>query len=304
MQTSRSPSKLYDSFIEHFPGGVTVFNEIMRERADWNPLQIFEYQYYPDYNPQWPKKWTRFEALGPVIPCPKAIFSSFGEGDGEKRICGFVEGSDCTIISIGSHNQWDFEESMIAKHPHCRIHTFDCYVPSTVPTAIQSQVTFYPICLGLRDYTLPTGQEFISWPTLVKKIGLKHPPTALKMDIEGFEWTTIPAIIKSNVLVPDSFSFELHYITPVEVLKWVNRERTDPEIGLFGELLLSFGYVLVDRHDNWQCPECTELVIAKLLHPTRFHHGLHSSFHTAEGAGSTDEAQLKALELVAYPTPP
>jgi hypothetical protein len=261
------PSRVHDSFIQHFQGGQPAFNEAIRERADWNPLQIFEYAYYPDYNPQWSKKWDRFNALGPVLQCPKEILSSFGQGDGEKRICGFVEGEHCVIISIGRHDDWDFEVDMIKKHPHCRVHTFDCTVLATVPAAVREQVTFYHQCLGITDYTLPNGQEYLSWPSMVRKIGLTQPPTALKMDIEGFEWTTIPAIIKSNVHVPESFSFELHFGTPIKEMKWINRERTDPEIGLFSEMLFSFGYVLVDRHDNELCPQCSEVVMAKLIHP-------------------------------------
>jgi hypothetical protein len=238
-----------------------------------------------------------------VLQCPQEILSSFGQGDGEKRICGFVEGDDCVIISIGSRNEWDFEVDVIRKHPHCRIHTFDCTIPCTVPAEIKDQVTFYPYCLGLADYTLPAGNQFLSWPSIVRKIGLTHAPTALKMDIEGFEWPTIPAIIKSNVLVPESFSFEIHYETIFTELKWANRQRTDPEIGLFSEMLFSFGYVLVDRHDNVLCEHCTEIVVAKLVHPTRFHHNQHSVFHTT--GNSTDAVRpLPVLSIKPYPTPP
>jgi hypothetical protein len=94
----------------------------------------------------------------------------------------------------------------------------------------------------------------------------------LKMDIEGFEWTVIPAILREDVHLPHSFSFELHYETYVEALPWKGRQRTDAEIGLFMELLRDLGYLLVDRHDNAQCGCCSELVVAKLLPNVRYLH--------------------------------
>jgi hypothetical protein len=268
-------SKVHELFVKHYPGGRESFLEAVRERAEWSPLQIFEYMHAGRGNqdPKWGGDHGRFDAMGPVLHCPSEIFESFGEGDGEKRICGSMIDDDCVVISIGSYNQWDFEEAVIAKYPHCKIHTFDCYVTGVVPDQIKDQVTFYPLCIGVKDEVIK-GHEFLSWPSVVKKVGLTKPPTAMKMDIEGFEWTVIPAVIKSNVLVPESFSFELHFFTHIPEIAWCGRGRTPPEIGLFMEFLFNFGYVLVDRHDNPFCPHCTEIVIAKLLPNFRFaHHG-------------------------------
>ena len=135
---------------------------------------------------------------------------------------------------------------------------------------------------------------------MARKVGLTHPPTIMKMDIEGFEWSTIPAIIKSGFLVPDSFSFELHYGTRVPSVPWFGRMRSEPELGLLGELLVSLGYVLVDRNDN-QAPTavtwCSEVVIAKLLPNTRFHNSRRSAIHHR---GAKHESLLNVLP---YPTP-
>jgi hypothetical protein len=289
-------SKLHELFVQHFQGGEAAFQESIRERSDWSPLQLMEYNRIE----QWGNGPKRFDALGPVIPCPAPIFESFGQGDGEKRICGSMIDDACVVISIGSHNDWDFEVAIAQKYPNCRIHTLDCFIPCKVPAAITSQVTFHPICLGVEDATIE-GRQFMSWLTLSKELGLTKPPTAMKMDIEGYEWTTIPAIIKSNVHVPESFSFELHYATSVEQVPWAGRFKVDPELGLFTELLYSFGYVLVDRNDNPGCGSCSEVVMAKLLPNTRF---LHHSSAALQSNFATNGTHEKLLKIDPFPTLP
>lgn len=293
---SQQPSRVHELFIQHYPGGHAGFLEAIRERSDWSPLQLFEYS----RQEHWGNGWDRFKAMGPVIQCPAPIFESFGKGDGEKRICGSMKDDNCVVMSIGSHNEWDFEEAVIAKYPNCRIHTLDCYVDGHVPEAIKNQVTFHPICLGVENQVI-AGHRFMTWLSVVKELGLTKAPTAMKMDIEGFEWTSIPAIIKSNVHVPESFSFELHYDTSINEVTWKGRQRTDPEIGLFMELLYTLGYVLVDRHDNELCGSCSEIVTAKLLPNTRF---LHHSTLMLQSNFATNGSHANILKIEPFPTLP
>lgn len=295
-------SKIHDLFVQHYPGGAHALLEAIRERSDWSPLQIFEHQ----TSDTWGNKWDRFNAMGPVIQCPSTVLESFGSGDGEKRVCGNIKNDDCVVISVGSNNFWDFEEALIAKYPQCRIHTLDCYaIWAKVPPAIQKQVTLYPICLGQRNEVIK-DREFMTWMSFAEKIGLTKPPSALKMDIEGFEWTMIPAIIKSGKFVPESFSFELHYKTNkmFKSLPWATRLRTDPEIGMFMELLYSLGYVLVDRHDNELCGHCSEIVVSKLVPNTRFSHHLTHSLQSNFASSNQTVAQprKKLLPVDPYPT--
>jgi hypothetical protein len=291
-------SRIHDLFVQHYQGGTAALLEAIRERSDWSPLQIFEYQ----GSDQWGEKWNRFNAMGPIIQCPTGVLESFGQGDGEKRICGSIMNDDCVVISVGSNNQWDFEEALIAKYPQCRVHTLDCFaIWAKVPPHLQNQVTLHPICLGLRDETL-AERQFMTWLSFADHIGLTKAPSALKMDIEGYEWTTIPAIIKSSKFVPESFSFELHYKTNVmyKDLVWATRLRTDPEIGLFMELLYNLGYVLVDRHDNVFCGHCSEIVVAKLVPNSRFSH--HLTHSLLSNFATHNVSHPKVLNVDPYPT--
>jgi len=146
----------------------------------------------------WPWDHSRFDALGPVLQCPPAIFTSFGQGDGEKRICGLPHDASaqqaigapgspqCVVISIGSKNWWDFERAVSAAMPHCVIHTLDCTVKLRVPPALRNKVHPHQICLGEKTETVkPRGLRFMTWGDFVAHIQLKAPPVALKMDIEG-----------------------------------------------------------------------------------------------------------------------
>lgn len=146
----------------------------------------------------WPWDHRRFDALGPVLQCPPAIFTSFGQGDGEKRICGLPHDASaqqaigapgspqCVVISIGSKNWWDFERAVSAAMPHCVIHTLDCTVKLRVPPALRNKVHPHQICLGEKTETVrPRGLRFMTWGDFVAHIQLKAPPVALKMDIEG-----------------------------------------------------------------------------------------------------------------------
>jgi hypothetical protein len=54
---------------------------------------------------------------------------SFGDGDDEKRVCGDAfKTDDCVIISIGSMNQFGFEEAVFDR-TKCRVEVFDCFNP-------------------------------------------------------------------------------------------------------------------------------------------------------------------------------
>jgi hypothetical protein len=288
-------SKFHELFAQNFPGGHSAFQEAVRERADWSPLQIFE----NTKNDSWGVGHEKFNALGPVIQCPANLLQSLGAGDEEKRICGEMTSDDCVVISLGSNNQWDFEINVVKKHPNCRIHTLDCTLEVTIPAEIRSHVTFHPVCLGTTD-TIIGNRQFLSWSSVTRRIGLQKPPTVMKMDIEGYEWTAIPAIVKASVHVPESFSFELHYETYVEALPWKGRQRTDAEIGMFMELLFSLGYLLVDRHDNAECGCCSELVIAKLAPSTRFPHHHAGADMQSVLAGGVGHGSV--LHVDPYPT--
>jgi hypothetical protein len=248
-------------FISNFPNGSVGFHHALKERRQWSYLELLDnVGTLPN-----PNMHFVFHSLGPVIQCPSKLLQSYGTGDGEKRICGKMSARPCVVISLGSRNSWHFENDLVSMHPECKVHTFDCYHPGIVPPDLTDSVTSYDKCIGSHDLTID-GKEFLSWKSILQLIGTNVPPTALKMDIEGFEWVVIRQMLISTPhnLLPMSISFELHTFTDIPEIRWQRRYRQGSEIALFMEFLMKYGYFLVDRHDNPSCHHCTEIVVARI----------------------------------------
>jgi Methyltransferase FkbM domain len=216
----------------------------------------------------------RFDFMGPVAPQCKSI-ESFGQGDNEKRACALTEfvgatlpGARCTIISLGSNNQWGFEEAIFANFPDCEIHTLDCNLAKEVrpPIEISSRTTLHPVCVGSQD-AIVDGRHYLSWKSITRLINVTDAPLYLKMDIEGFEYEVLRSIVEEKFLSPMQIAFELHFKTDNPV-SWIKRSKSSVEIAMFLEYLYhQGGYFLIDRHDNIFCPHCTEILISKILCP-------------------------------------
>jgi len=285
---SRRKSGLCDAF--EAAHGSTNVSAHLAGRDRWPVFMIDEgirlkdSAYRRERDPWWPHDHSRFNALGPVLQCPPDALHTLGKGDGEKRVCmaagGLVDLSQapaapskppCTVISVGSMGRYDFEEAVLERFPACAVHTLDCTLPESrrsVPTGLRGRVTLHLICLGARDEVVQIegeGREFLTWRSIMKRLGLFSPPTVLKMDIEGFEWSVVRDLVRTPHLLPQSISLELHYQTQMRALPWYGRLRTPHEIGSWMDYLFTRGgYVLVDRNDNPYCNHCTEIVVASL----------------------------------------
>jgi hypothetical protein len=146
-----------------FPGGPSSLLDQLKKRKAWSALELYDRTKEAKLLPS---EITHevFNALGPVIQCPPNLLSSYGQGDGEKRICGLMA-DPCVVISLGSQDAWDFEQAIIAKHPHCKVHTFDCYTPGHVPANLRDSVISYPTCIGPVDEVIG-GRQFLSWTSI------------------------------------------------------------------------------------------------------------------------------------------
>ena len=72
----------------------------------------------------------------------------------------------------------------------CKIDTFDCTAAAdvSVPTDIDSRVTFHRTCLGKTDEVLENGHHFLMWTSIIKLIGgiaSETPIRYVKLDITG-----------------------------------------------------------------------------------------------------------------------
>lgn len=243
-------------FARAFPGGADALRLAIQERISYakQPLPLTSDTQY-----------SRFDALGKIVQCPPSLLLSFGTGDDEKRICGNPRayGETCTVISVGSNNQWGFELEINERYPSCTIHTLDCTVAAEVPARLAKRLVYHNVCLSESDHERH-GQRFMSWPSFVSFIQLKAAPLALKMDIEGFEWGVLRSMISSQTPLPFSLSVELHTWTEVRDVEWYGTWRSAVFVKEWMDEMVDRGYFLVDRHDNPKCSYCSEIVLARL----------------------------------------
>ena len=118
-------------------------------------------------DPETHERWDI--ALGPTLPqdsFPCIGFKVLGNGYEQKYICGWqhepfftqeafqgvrnetASQEECNVVSIGSNDQWGFENQMAKTR--CNIATFDCTVTNPKNKPDTEQVQFYSQCISHR----------------------------------------------------------------------------------------------------------------------------------------------------------
>ena len=176
-------------------------------------------------------------------------------GDGGKWICDAYRTSElhtCTVISIGSKNDWSFERAIHELNPACRIFTFDHTI---APRNKPYYVTFRQLGLARvnkLDANLTTLHHALESVGLqnIEKIDI------FKIDCEGCEY--------------DIF-MQVYSVRPVlqQVLMQLHRikaKTSDSHVNLIFNGLLNNGYVIFHKESNKQHggSECIEYGFLKL----------------------------------------
>jgi hypothetical protein len=190
------------------------------------------------------------EIMGSLGPACTQL-ESYGSGDGEKRACGLkilTQNQKCTLVSIGSNNEWDFEEAAFDRL-NCTMETLDCTVPQTTrpPERIASRTRFHHACIGPHD-EMRGDRRYISWATLVKTIG--GVPVYLKMDVEGAEFAVLDHLAPHW---PMQIAFEIH--------TWGKSAR---QVSEFARGLHTAGFYFIDHRPNPGCYSCTEVLLSRM----------------------------------------
>ena len=267
-------------------GAYPIVGKFMGTRSPWKRPHID--LHLPQGAAQGHELWN---ALGPVGPSCSNVLT-FARGDDMKTACTTNEtyGTDNVIISVGSNNQWAFENDVLKKLPQTAVHTFDCTLGTHVDHAVRSGkvrgLTFHDACLGMKDVDADlqpapraknatrapnaiatTGRprsRFRTWQSLLALAGLTRSPAYVKMDIEGSEWSVLPAIMSAQPeLQPLQLAVEVHYIVGEgDQLRIVS----PGELSAFlAHLYLAGGYMMLRRRDNPSCMHCSEILLGKVL---------------------------------------
>mmetsp|Transcript_9790 Transcript_9790/g.20581 ORF Transcript_9790/g.20581 Transcript_9790/m.20581 type:complete len:310 (+) Transcript_9790:3-932(+) len=176
-------------------------------------------------------------------------------------------GPACSIFSIGSNDEWGFENEVIEKIPNCITHTFDCTLKDNTPRKkpLSDNVQFHPYCIGSGNVQLP----YMTYEQLFHETGSPSPPKLLKMDVEGFEFDTIlnSVLAASNDIYPEQIMMEVHWATRMVDIPWMFRNREAAEISLFfGSLFNHGGYIpVLTKFFDPYCAPCMEVLMIRAL---------------------------------------
>jgi hypothetical protein len=100
------------------------------------------------------------------------------------------------VYSIGSRNDYGFEEMIHRVNPRCEIHTFDMGKPAHTP----SYVTYHQVGLGsasqarrYKDLNRSSGKVLMTLPQMRAELGHVE-IDVLKIDCDGCEFQTFEQV--------------------------------------------------------------------------------------------------------------
>ncbi|KAI9105562.1 methyltransferase domain-containing protein [Phlyctochytrium arcticum] len=145
--------------------------------------------------------WKIFDLFKPTYECNSMDLLRIGGPskvtDTGKWICtdkmNFGQDNKCVIFSLGSNNQFDFEQEMHRLFPSCAIHTFDCTGTWSDPST-----TYHKLCIAGKEEVNQKGWQYKRLSTIKKELGVDT-VSLLKMDIENYEWAFFIDLLKEPV---------------------------------------------------------------------------------------------------------
>ena len=175
------------------------------------------------------------------------------------------------------------------------IHVTDCTVgPPTdsdeltaeqarIPAALAGRIRHWRFCIAAEDHVVSGTKlrsdwnkvqhagvrKFLTFASLVRRLGV--PFDAVKMDVEGFEYSVLHAMLAApSSQLPTQIAFELHWQTQMTSLPWHGRAKTTGEIAMLALSLHDAGYRPVARQLQHKggCPWCQELTYMRVFCPS------------------------------------
>ena len=172
-------------------------------------------------------------------------------GDGGKWVCDAYtlkqKKEECHIISIGSNNDFSFENELHNRLPQCKISVFDHTVSNPSPPPF---VNYFSFGLGSEN----NNHSIITLDTALQKAGVA-PSTGvdiLKIDCESCEYDIYSQFVSSKYLI-SQILIEIHFRDSVSVHKMF-------------QTLMSNNYVVFHKEPNLLSSggDCVEYGFLKL----------------------------------------
>ena len=208
----------------------------MRVRSDSAGAQAEE-QRAEDYRRTTPIREALFTELEPVA-LTNCAFQRFGEDhDGGYVLCSNLLAKVKAGYSYGisGYDGWGCDVSTRQKVP---VHEYDCF-NTEVPVCKTGRTIFHPECVGGVART-EDGRPFDTVVGQLEKNGDGAHHVVMKMDVEGAEWESLPALTDEALNRIDQLVMELHGVKEQKYVDVVKR-------------LKQFFYVANVHVNNYSC---------------------------------------------------
>ena len=158
-------------------------------------------------------------------------------GDGGKWVCDPHRylGAHCLVYSIGSNDEFSFEEAVHHYNPSCEIHTFDPV--ASQPVNKPSYVHFHPWGMGMHD---SAENSVYTLSTIMRQLGHTN-VSVLKIDCEGCELDVF-----------DTPYFPPHSGAVQQILMEVHFDGKPERMHRLFNFLTDNGYAIVNKEANIQ----------------------------------------------------
>lgn len=167
-----------------------------------------------------PIREALFNELQPV-PLANCAFQRFGEDhDGGYLLCGNLLQAVKAGYSYGisGYDGWGCD---VATRQQVPVHQYDCF-NTKVPVCKTGRTIFHPECVGSVART-EDGRPFDTVVGQLQKNGDAANHIVMKMDVEGAEWESLPALTDDALNRIDQLVMELHGVKEQKYVDVVKR---------------------------------------------------------------------------------
>ena len=186
---------------------------------------------------------------------------------------------ECVVYAAGLADSVSFENYM-TDSVGCHVHGFDCTVLGAKP---HWNFTFHDTCIGQpldfesNSHSLTKKQTdlpfaFKRLDTIKAELGHSH-IDILKMDIEGFEWDILTALLDlPDADLPWQLLFELHAedANPAFVPASLVKDKTRQEVAKLFLRLYDRGYRVVYKEVNAGDSHCADFTLVRVPTSTMY----------------------------------
>ncbi|KAF1756075.1 hypothetical protein GCK72_012528 [Caenorhabditis remanei] len=189
-----------------------------------------------------------YKAVKPEVFCEKNERIGY-KGDGGKQVCnaGAVKKEDCTLLSLGLHNQIDYDLAIFkATGRHCKLLGADMNSQNA-----KTQKSYEEMGGEIFVGKIPAN---LTIPEMLEKTG-RSEVELLKIDIEGGEVDGLEPLIRDYYVC--QIFIELHGKKPIEHLTMLR-------------MMSRYGFRLFNIEPNPYCKKCCEYSLINELCMVQF----------------------------------